>query len=102
MQVAACSVTESSFQPSAIVAPVKNKLFGHFDRFTGQAICSLGANKQGASQLLAGGVLTILANLSKSQQQPTTCGSNTVRDGGGNAGAYDGLLLGTSGVYRVI
>lgn len=34
-----------------------------YDRFAGKAICSLAFNKQGASQLLAGGVLQILADL---------------------------------------
>lgn len=44
----------------------------------------------------------MLANLSRPQQQPTAYyGSNTFRDGGGNLGAYDGLLLGKSGVCRV-
>lgn len=32
-------------------------------RFTGNAICALASNKQGASQLLAGGVVSILATL---------------------------------------
>lgn len=68
-------------------------------RFTGQAICSLGANKAGASQLLAGGALEILANLSKSQQ-PTRSNGNSgnghdsvdssSRGGGGGGGRQGG------------
>ncbi|CBN78114.1 hypothetical protein Esi_0095_0086 [Ectocarpus siliculosus] len=77
-------------------------------RYTGQAICALGANKHGASQLLAGGVLTILANLSKPNNLTRDCESASGHDegsggdgaGGGGMGregnpaaAADGLLL---------
>ena len=66
-----------------------------------QAICSLGANKAGASQLLAGGVLKILANLTKSQQQSSTYSSDGTHRDGGRGGkralAVDGVLV---GMYR--
>lgn len=88
-----------------------SSIFSHTLRYTGQAICALGANKQGASQLLAGGVLTILANLSKPGHLTRNCESASGHDegsGGDGAGAggmgreghpaaaADGLLLGAT------
>lgn len=57
-------------------------------RFTGHSICALADNKRGASELLAGGVLSILASL------PGVAEHRKGGDSGGRSAGPDDLFLG--------